>query len=332
MTTTRIYRSTDSGAPVLTGAVSALINVLDKCLVEGYGDKVPAGWSKPFTGTNKAAFRNSVAAGGTGMYLRVDDNGSGTGGAREALLRAYSAMTDVDTGSDETPSVAQVAGSIVWRKSNTTDSTARPWVLIADELTVYLCVSTGTNTYGDGFYGAGDFASEVAGDAWRIMIFGRHTQAGANLLGSAPSSGCLIRSVTFATPFAASYWLARGHAGGAGAVAAATPMPATASGGFTEAIGGANLSVASPSPGGGQEYFVPALIACENTIRGTLRGVFMPISSLAGVAMGTDRIAPPGRPEGSVLTVVRHNTGTEDTHATSGNSDGHAAVESALDW
>ncbi|MGE3907973.1 MAG: hypothetical protein AB7K36_01385, partial [Chloroflexota bacterium] len=62
MTTTRIYRSTDSGAPVLTGQAGSLLNLLDKCLVDGYGSKAAAGWSRPYTGTNKTAYRNSVAA------------------------------------------------------------------------------------------------------------------------------------------------------------------------------------------------------------------------------------------------------------------------------
>ena len=64
-----IYRSSDAGAPSLTGAAGSLIALLDACLRTGYGTKAGAGWTKPFTGTNIAAFRQG--AGGNGRYLRV---------------------------------------------------------------------------------------------------------------------------------------------------------------------------------------------------------------------------------------------------------------------
>ena len=44
MTTTRVYKSTDTSAPVLVGGVSSLINLLDKCLVTGYGSKTAKRW------------------------------------------------------------------------------------------------------------------------------------------------------------------------------------------------------------------------------------------------------------------------------------------------
>lgn len=401
MTTTRIYRSTDAGAPVLSGAASKLIDLLDACLVNGYNAQTititrsgstatatctahgylvgqvvlvsgatqteyngefrvtavtsndftfevtgtpatpatgtisciqaPAGWTKPYTGTNKAAFKNSVAAGGSGMLLRVLEDGSGTGGQREALCRAYATMSDVDTGTAETPTVAQLAASIIWRKSNTVDSTARAWVLIADELTMYLCVETGTTSYGAGFYGVGDFASEVAGDGYPFFIFGRHAQAGASSNGT--SQGVFHRTENnWTAPTATSFWLARGHAGTGSPIGAAIAMPAaTTAASNTTTIGGSHATnLANPSPGGSNEYWVPAIIGCESTLRGTMRGLHMPLSSLAGVASGTDRTSPSGRPSGSVVTIMRHHC--NDNDVTGAPADAHAGVESALEW
>ena len=42
MTAPTIYRSTDASAPVLTGEVGKLVDLLDACLVNGYGAKSAA--------------------------------------------------------------------------------------------------------------------------------------------------------------------------------------------------------------------------------------------------------------------------------------------------
>ena len=69
-----LYRSSDGSAPgAYSNTVSSLITILDACLVNGYGAKVAAGWTKAFTGTNKAAYRNSTTPPSTGFYFRVDD-------------------------------------------------------------------------------------------------------------------------------------------------------------------------------------------------------------------------------------------------------------------
>ena len=86
--TTRLYRSTDSSAPTLSGTVGDLVNLLDKCLVTGYGSQVAAGWTKPFTSTNSADFRGSA---GLQYYIEVNDNGpNGTSLGKEARIRGWS--------------------------------------------------------------------------------------------------------------------------------------------------------------------------------------------------------------------------------------------------
>lgn len=392
MTTTRVYKSTDAGAPVLSGAASKMIDLLDAVLVNGYNSKTititrtgdtatatctahgfvtgrrvlisgatpsdyngeftvltaatdtftfevlgspttpptgtitcivaPAGWTKPFTGTNKAAFRNSVAAGGTGLYLRVLDDGSGTGGAREALCRAYLTMSDVDTGTIETPTVAQQASSIVFRKSNTVDATSRAWILVADELTFYLTIDEG---YTYVLVGAGDIDSYVPADAYRYFISGRIQQVAASSY-SFRAAGLVDRSNTWATPSANGLYFGRGYAGTGSPIPAAIPILANNAIGSGSAIGGGYGQIASPVPGTALGMFLPAWVASENTLRGRFPGLYMPVHSMDGVAAGTEYADTPGRPSGSVLTVLRSKIS-----GTTGD-DGHLCVESALPW
>lgn len=163
--TVRVYRSTDTGAPVLTGEAGKLIALLDACLVTGYDVKPAAGWTKPYTGVNVAAFRNSPTE-GTGSYLRVKDDYTSSA-ARTTALAGYVAMTGIDTGTDLFASTNTYLGIA---KSATADTTARPWVLIADETCFYLFMQNGENgtDYVPVFFG--DIFSYVANDPYRALI------------------------------------------------------------------------------------------------------------------------------------------------------------------
>lgn len=332
MTTTRIYQSTDSGAPVLVGGVSSLINLLDKCLVTGYGSAPPAGWTKPFTGTDKAVFRNSVAAGGSGMYLRVVDDGSLTGGARNASIRGYSTMSGVDTGADETPSVAQQSVGCVWRKSDTVDATARAWLLFADERTFYLYSNTGTSTggAGDSTYPAGDFASYVPADGYAWMVGGRATAAAGGTNGETTVGIYARAGLNWTAPATSQLWTGRGYSGTAGAVRHAIAMLNSSVESTGNVIGSsAVMNMTNPSLGSGDVYWQPPILAAQGTIRGVLRGIAMPLNNMTSVAVGTQYSGATGRPAGSVIQMLRHYTST-----TGPGSDWMSclAVETALEW
>lgn len=166
-----IYRSTDTSAPVLTGTVGALVALLDACLVTGYGSKSPAGWTKPFTATNKAVFRPGA---GPQHYLDVNDAApNGTALAREAECQGFETMSAVATGTQAFP--AAVTATAI-RKSATADSTARSWFLIADDRTFYLFTNTGdlggTPPSCCGF-GFGEFYSLTPSDTKKSFITGR---------------------------------------------------------------------------------------------------------------------------------------------------------------
>jgi hypothetical protein len=63
-----VYRSTDAGAPQLNGAVGTWLNVIQKCLVDGYGAKTALGWSRDFydASTGRVIYRNNISDGGSG--------------------------------------------------------------------------------------------------------------------------------------------------------------------------------------------------------------------------------------------------------------------------
>lgn len=178
MSTVRYYRWDDAGAPTLSGQVGSLITILRKCLVGvagvAYGSKPSAGWSESFIGaaTNIAAFRNNTSDGGSGCYARIDDNAGGAGGAMEAKLTVYAAMTDINTGVNPTESP--------WiRKSSSADATTRKWLVIADGLTawVYTYNVDGGAVEGKGrdatLAGFGDYACVAPSNAYRFFAMGR---------------------------------------------------------------------------------------------------------------------------------------------------------------
>jgi hypothetical protein len=140
-----------------------MIAVLDFALVTGKG------WSKVFSGTNKAVYR---APQGNRFYLRVDDTGA-TGAT--ARVRGHVTMSDVDTGTEQWPSV-----EAFWPRSDTADASARQWFVIADEKLAYVYVNRSTNLItplGD-LYMFGDTPSLIPGDAYCTHTVGPISAAG----------------------------------------------------------------------------------------------------------------------------------------------------------
>jgi hypothetical protein len=168
-----IYRSTDASAPTVSGTAGDLTALLDACLVNGYGTKANAGWSIAYTATNRRAYRGGS---GTQLYFRVQDDAGGTGGAKEALIRGFETMSDVNTGTNAFPATSLTANSYTIRKSSTADSNTHPWIVAADNKTCYVFIQTAdlTNVYHAVSFG--DFYSLVAGDVWNAYISGRGSE------------------------------------------------------------------------------------------------------------------------------------------------------------
>jgi len=124
----------------------------------------PAGWAKAFAGSNRAAYR-SLSPSATGCYLRIDHAAAGF-----ARMRGYASMSDVDTGTDPTPSDAQLAGGGYVPVSNAADATARRWMVVASDRFVHILIAHHNNYPTDyGLCNAGDFPSLKAGDAYRFL-------------------------------------------------------------------------------------------------------------------------------------------------------------------
>lgn len=131
MTVSKIYSSTDTGAPILQEKSGALTSLLKAVLVDGYGSKTALGWTLEFEGgTNDAikVFRNK----GTGQFLRVEDSDTffATASRASARICTYYAMQDHDIGYAKCPSSGY--HYFVWGWSKVV-ATSRPWRIIGDD-------------------------------------------------------------------------------------------------------------------------------------------------------------------------------------------------------
>ena len=69
-----VYRSTDVGAPQLDGTILSLLVVIQKVLVDGYGQKLGLGWTRLFFDDTAGAviYRNNISEGGSGGVVRFN--------------------------------------------------------------------------------------------------------------------------------------------------------------------------------------------------------------------------------------------------------------------
>lgn len=235
-----LYRSDDVGAPVLTAAAGSLIALLDAILVNGYGTKPAAGWTKAFGGTNIAAYRMATTNGGNGHYMQVIDTGVAPATTSAARLRGYEVMTDVNTGTGPFPSAAQITDGLYIHKSSTTDATARPWVAFCNDRVMYLWVrgnvtsltSAGTSADHTTAFGQGD--SFMAGDQYHTFAIG----ATASAITSSAVFGELSNSDTLTT----GHYVARAYTQSEGSrpVAKSSPRVFT-----TQAVMGGSSNIVS---------------------------------------------------------------------------------------
>lgn len=275
----QVYRSSDTGAPTLTGQAGSLVQVLDAVLVTGYGAKSPAGWSKPFTGTNRAVFRQGEVRRAPRMYLDVNDNAPGAGGGREARLRGFEEMSAVGVGDGPFPTTAQLAAGIIPRKSATADATARGWMILADARTFILCTQPGDNVFAAGEWSVlyfGDYYSLRPGDLWRVCIVGRINEnaSGADVI--------TLPSNSFTSGTSGSYGV-RSVGGGSQSLG----LPRLRS----SAAGVGSNAISYPNPTDGAAYLSRDWIG-ENAssgsglvaLRGHLRGIWHWLHAVSAIA------------------------------------------------
>lgn len=292
-----VYRSTDSGAPVLaTGTSGSALAVIRACLVDGYGSKAPAGWTEEFTDApnHTAAFRNSTASGGTGCYVRVDDREASLA-YRAVVLTTYANMSNVNTGTVGTPN------RYLYRRPAYTNTNAA-WTLVATDKAFFINIIGGFN----GLAGAGDAVSFVSADAYRYFCAGSTENNNPNITWIAAVTG-----VSNSTDGGLS--CARDHAGIAG------PAHYGSFARWSSVNLGGSGWPASPSVIGGEDIFMPFYMTNTTGIRGRLPGIIVPLFDARGYAHGSVRNGLAG-------------PGSESILMRAGMSSSSIYVETALDW
>lgn len=270
--TVRVYRWDDASAPTLTGQLGSFITLLDAVLVNGYGAKAAAGWTKAFSGTNKAAYRNG--AGSTQLYLRVLHDATTDG--YNARVMGYESMTDVDTGTNPFPTTAQVSGGGYVTLSNTVDATQKAWVIIADSKRFYFWSSYDT-TAANGFtstaaktlYFFGDIISRKAVDNYKFLV-------AANAVAGLNGNYFGYNVGSLATPTNGHY-LARSYNGVGGSIAAGKQAEY---GYYTANFGTGGTAYPDPLTGGLNLAVIK--VHEQGVERGRLPGCYAPLHNLPG--------------------------------------------------
>lgn len=143
----------------------------------------PLGWTKQYSGTNKAMYKRSDVT-AAAMMLRVLDTAAAPATTTDARVFMVESATDVDTYTGQAPVVGSLADGQFWNKGANT-ATAKQWALIGDGKFFYLWTQYGTTLLPAGSHALvshvafGDFPSLKSGDAYNCIISGHTaTQAG----------------------------------------------------------------------------------------------------------------------------------------------------------
>lgn len=294
-----VYTSDDANAPVLAGVRTSLVDIFTKCLVTGYGEKAPAGWTRPYVNAEltRASFRNNPAT-GTGFYLMVDQATATR--TNRAYFRGYELMTSESAGSFWFGYSSEVNYI-----SSTQDAKARPWVLVATDAWFYFFGYNGLNSMptnssiltagvaGNGpLVAFGDFDSILADDAYNCMLFI-----------NAPTSAQAVfgRSAGVATSALGGHYVARAASGASGELAVAVHVAAPGSDNASNSMNGVCPAYTGPS----SLLVSKALInnGAANTARGFLPGLVVPLHpapfehlSIVSLADGHDYCAVTFKP------------------------------------
>ena len=251
-----------------------------------------AGWTKAFSGTNLAAYKSPDLT-ATGSYLRVDDTN-----ARFAKVVGYETMTDINTGSGAFPTTVQMATGLWWSKSQSADTVARPWFVLADTRTFYTLRASASSSYPTSFEANffGDIASYKAGDAYHCTLQG----ATSDNSGSYSSADHLAN---FAASGTTGIYMARSYSTLGSAIAITKSCPTiTGSTGFYSGDGSAS-GFSYPNPVDGGLFTAPVYLSEPSSsyaLRGTMRGFLgvpqrVPVGAFANGDMITAVAGLPNR-------------------------------------
>jgi hypothetical protein len=214
------WRVTITGANTFTFATSGISDQTATGTITA--KRAPAGWTKAYSGTNKAVYRGSDT-GLSQYYLRVDDSAGGS-----ANVAGFITMSDVDTGTGRFPASGT---DLFMSKANS--STARKWFAVVDQGFLWFSSMYFVTTYYPGGFVFGDLDPYNASDASAVLIIGS-TTAGGNTnvqVLSASTAGYLAQDYTnLGSPVACTRF-AHGKAGSAMGSAGESAYPSANGGG-----------------------------------------------------------------------------------------------------
>lgn len=127
----------------------------------------PLGWTKAFSGTNLAAYKQ---LGGNGLYLRLDDTGTTT-----ALMRGYETMSDINTGINPFPTTTQSANGYIMSKAASGQVNSYFW---GNSSLFWLFTDYSANNSSGVLTNFGDGISYKTGDAWFTVVAGQAAGGG----------------------------------------------------------------------------------------------------------------------------------------------------------
>lgn len=271
--TVTVYKSTDASAPTFNVGGIGLGNVLQKCLCAGYGSQSAAGWTDKTSafsaGTNQFVFQQG--AGSNSFYLQIDD--SATAGANtSARVSMFETMSTYNTGTNMTPSTAQLSGGVyVLRGNGATVGSAQRWCVVATAKRFYMWIE-GDSTNGTAneqyAWAFGDIISNRSGDGYATVLHASSSSTYTNV-----SLTQIVNALTGSAQPGAMYCMRRWDQMSSGILAIAIgdgskgqiPVAGTYMG---------SSGLVYPNPEDGGIYLSPVWMA-ENVVNsaGSLRGV-----------------------------------------------------------
>lgn len=155
-----LYQSSDTGAPNLGSSfyLAQWITLLDACLVNGYGSKAGAGWTKEFSDGTNVVYRNGATAKAR-SYFRFTSS-------PDYRIYGYDTMTGPSTGTGIFPST--VYSGTVYIPGSLTDLVS--WSVVADSRTALVILRRSNNSRNLSIC-FGDFSPLLASDNGCALVF-----------------------------------------------------------------------------------------------------------------------------------------------------------------
>ncbi|GHT96744.1 hypothetical protein AGMMS49545_22570 [Betaproteobacteria bacterium] len=249
--TTRFYRSTDEGAPVLSPQPGSFNALLRACLVDGYAAKQPAGWALSYD--NESGINIFQPSEGNRHYLLVNDTTTTT-----------AALTGTE-GVDADGNATAPFGTYYIGKHVTAAAQSANWVIVADE-TAALIFTESAPVTAPGAYGAAFFGTLIGGgstDTFNTLITGSTAASTSGALKTTPGDAVATGAIGFSANACGVLARATGDSPSGG-----TPAFSSGAGGMTRQSG----STAWASPLANGDISLTALYAFEGSAAGTGRG------------------------------------------------------------